>query len=322
MTELYERIQAAGIVPVIAIENAADAPQLGRALCEGGLPCAEITFRTAAAEEAIRSLTAALPHMLVGAGTVLTPKQVDRAAAAGAAFIVSPGLNPRVVRHCQQIGIPVIPGCATPGEVEAALELGLQVVKFFPAEAAGGLAMIKAMAAPYPSLRFLPTGGINEANLNDYLAFDRVLACGGSWMAKTALIREGKFDEIRAKTATAVAKMHGFTIKHVGINAADAPAAAALANTLCAAIGGAPRETEAACFAGLDLFEVMKGGGPGEHGHIALGCNNLRRAAAYLQSRGVAVDEATARYDAAGNPTFLYLQPSFGGFRIHLTLNN
>ncbi len=204
MNEILEKIGKTAIVPVVLLENAKDAKPLARALCDGGLPCAEVTFRTEAAEEGIRVMAEEFPQMLVGAGTVLTTDQADRAISAGAKFIVSPGLNPRVVKHCLEKGITMLPGTATPSDVERAMEFGLDAVKFFPAEAAGGLAMIQAMAAPYINMKFMPTGGINEKNLRSYLDFPRVLACGGSWMVKGELIRAGKFDEIRELTRKAV----------------------------------------------------------------------------------------------------------------------
>lgn len=202
---MYEQIEKTGIIPVVVLDDAKNAEPLAQALCDGGLPCAEVTFRTAAAEESIRIISEKFPDMLVGAGTVLTTEQVDKAVAAGAKFIVSPGLNPKVVKYCIDKGVPIIPGTCNPSDIEAALELGLNVVKFFPAEAAGGLKMIKAMSAPYVGVRFMPTGGINAQNVRDYLAFDKIIACGGSWMVKGALINEGKFDEIRALTAEAAA---------------------------------------------------------------------------------------------------------------------
>ena len=203
--DMYEKFRTIGIVPVVVLDDAKDAVPLGNALCEGGLPCAEVTFRTAAAFDTIKAMKNNFPDMLVGAGTVLTPEQVDRALEAGASFIVSPGLNPRVVAHCLEVGVPIVPGTQTPSEMEQALEFGLEVVKFFPAEPAGGLKMIKAVAAPYTTLKFMPTGGINAQNGRDYLAYDRILACGGSWMVKKDLISAGKFDEIRAMTAEAAA---------------------------------------------------------------------------------------------------------------------
>ncbi len=204
MNEMMQKIWQLGIVPVVVINDAKDAPALAKALCDGGLPCAEVTFRTEAAEESIRVISEQFPDMLVGAGTVLTTEQVDRAVAAGARFIVSPGFNPKVVSYCLEKGVPVIPGCITPSEVEQALELGLTTLKFFPAEPAGGLPMIKAMCAPYTSVNFMPTGGINQNNVKDYLAYNRIVACGGSWMVKDSLIKAGDFAKIEELTREAV----------------------------------------------------------------------------------------------------------------------
>ncbi|MGN0205295.1 MAG: bifunctional 4-hydroxy-2-oxoglutarate aldolase/2-dehydro-3-deoxy-phosphogluconate aldolase [Coprococcus sp.] len=204
MDEVLERIHELGIVPVVVLNDAKDAAPLAKALCDGGLPCAEVTFRTAAAEESIRIMTEQFPEMLVGAGTVLTKEQVDRAVSAGAKFIVSPGLNPEIVKYCVDKGILITPGCANPSDVEQALAYGLDVVKFFPAEPAGGLKMIKAMAAPYVGVKFMPTGGINQNNVRDYLAYDRILACGGSWMVKGELVDAGEFDKIEELTRKAV----------------------------------------------------------------------------------------------------------------------
>ena len=198
MSTIFDQFQKIGIIPVVVLDDAKDAEHLGRALYEGGLPCAEVTFRTAAAAEAIAALTRNFPEMLVGAGTVLTPEQADAAAEAGAKFIVSPGLNPRVVKHCLDKGLPVTPGTQTPSEMLQAMDLGLNVVKFFPAENAGGLSTIKAIAAACTDLKFIPTGGINAKNVRDYLAYDKILACGGSWMVKKDLVRDGKWDELTA----------------------------------------------------------------------------------------------------------------------------
>lgn len=203
MNQVLEQLQKVGIVPVVVIDDAKDAAPLAKALMEGGLPCAEVTFRTAAAEDAIRIMSETYPEMLVGAGTVLKTEQVDRAVAAGAKFIVSPGLNPKIVKYCVEKGIPVTPGTANPSDIEAALEFDLEVVKFFPAEPLGGLKMIKAMAAPYVGVKFMPTGGISASNVREYLAYDRILACGGSWMVKGDLIKAGNFEEIKRLTAEA-----------------------------------------------------------------------------------------------------------------------
>ena len=204
MEDLIKEISAAGVVPVVKLDDAASAVKLAEALRKGGLNCAEITFRTDAAEEAIRLIAEKYPDMLIAAGTVLTAEQADKAMAAGAKFIVSPGLNPDVVRHCKNKGYPIIPGVCTPSEVEKALSLGLKYLKFFPAEAAGGVKMIKAMAAPYTMVRFMPTGGINTANLADYLSSKAVFACGGSWMVPSDKINSGNFAKIEKMTADAV----------------------------------------------------------------------------------------------------------------------
>lgn len=204
MNSVLEKIQELGIVPVVVLEDAKDAKPLAKALCDGGLPCAEVTFRTAAAEECIRIMAEEYPDMLIGAGTVLTTEQVDRAVAAGAKFIVSPGCNPKVVKYCVDKGILITPGCVTPSEIEQALEFGLEVVKFFPAEPSGGLNMIKALAAPYVGLKFMPTGGIGPDNVRDYLAFNKIVACGGSWMVKGDLVKAGDFDKITELTKEAV----------------------------------------------------------------------------------------------------------------------
>ena len=206
MNPVFEQMSRIGIVPVIALEDAGDAAPLAEALLKGGISCAEVTFRTSAAEETIRKMSEEYPEMLVGAGTVLTTGQADRAAAAGAKFIVSPGLNPVTVKHCQEKGIPVIPGIMTPSEIELALSLQLTEVKFFPAEAAGGIQMIKAMSAPYGNVRFMPTGGIGLANMETYLSFQKVFACGGSWMVKKDLIQAGAFDRITELSRQAVQK--------------------------------------------------------------------------------------------------------------------
>ncbi len=204
MSDVFERIRAAGIVPVIKLERASDARPLGKALLEGRLPVAEVTFRTAAAPEAIRLLRTEFPEILVGAGTVLTPAQADAAIAAGAAFAVTPGFNPRVVDHCMARGLPIVPGVNSPSQVELGLERGLGLLKFFPAEISGGVKMLKALHGPYAEVSFVPTGGVEPANLASYLALPYVAAVGGSWMVKDELIAAGRFDQVSALSAEAV----------------------------------------------------------------------------------------------------------------------
>lgn len=209
--DVLPALRAMKLVPVIVIDDAASAVPLANALTQGGLPCAEVTFRTPNALEAIARMAGECPEMLVGAGTVLTPQQAARAREAGVRFIVAPGFNPAVVDYCLERAIPVYPGVCTPTEIEMALGKGLQVLKFFPAEAAGGLAFLKAVAAPYVGVEFMPTGGINLGNLASYLAFTRVVACGGSWMAPTDWIAAKQFERIRAETERAVAAVRSAT---------------------------------------------------------------------------------------------------------------
>ena len=205
---IFEQFSKIGIIPVVVLDDPKDAAPLAKALYENGLPCAEVTFRTAAAEESIKIMTREFPEMLVGAGTVLTKDQADRAINAGAKFIVSPGLNPKIVQYCLDKSMPITPGTQTPSEMEQALELGLKVVKFFPAEPAGGLNMIKAVAAAYVDLKFMPTGGLNANNVRDYLAYKKIIACGGSWMVKKDLITAGEWEKIGAlvKEAAGIVK--------------------------------------------------------------------------------------------------------------------
>ncbi len=203
--EMTAQLRKLRLVPVIVIDDARSAPALGRALAEGGLPCAEVTFRTAGARDALARMASECPEVLAGAGTVLTPAQAKEARDAGAKFIVAPGFSPAVVDYCIENDIPVFPGVATPTEIEAALTRGLTVLKFFPAEPLGGVAYLKAMSAPYGDIEFMPTGGISLQNVGGYLAFSRVVACGGSWMAPSDWIGAGEFERITTEVRRAVA---------------------------------------------------------------------------------------------------------------------
>lgn len=203
--KMNEQLASYGVVPVVVLNDTKDAKPLAEALVEGGLAVAEVTFRTDAAEESIRIMAEAYPEMLVGAGTVLTTEQVDRAVKAGAKFIVSPGFDPEIVDYCIEKNIPVYPGTITPSEVAQAVKRGLTICKFFPAEQFGGVSTIKALAAPYTMVKFMPTGGVSLKNLKDYLECDKIAACGGTWMVKGNLIKEGRFDEIKQMTKEAAA---------------------------------------------------------------------------------------------------------------------
>lgn len=290
MNDILKEIYKIGIVPVIALDNAEDAGPLAQALTDGGLPCAEVTFRTAAAEESIKIMTAEFPEMLVGAGTVLTTEQVDRAVNAGAKFIVSPGLNPEVVKYCVDKNIPVCPGCSNPSDIEQAIALGLDVVKFFPAEAAGGLAMIKAMSAPYVNMKFMPTGGINANNLNEYLAFKKIIACGGSFMVKSDMIKAGQFDKITKLTKEAVDKMLGYEIKGEDIlNMYDA----------CSSDAGASDST-------IKTLNIL--------------VNNVDRAVYHLGKAGCTFNMDTAEYDGDGRLTAIDTENTKDGLKVRLTI--
>lgn len=315
---IFERIENTGIIPVIKISDPATAVPLAQALIKGGLPAAEITFRTPCAAEAISLITHRYPDMLVGAGTVLTVDQAKRAAQAGAAFIVSPGLNPDVVKWCISAGVPVIPGCATPSDIEAAIGLGLDTVKFFPAEAAGGIEMIKALSAPY-NIKFMPTGGINEKNLNAYLSHKRVIACGGSFMVTPELIEEGKFEEISALTRKAVMLMHGFSLAHVGIDAQNAEEAKKNALLLSALFGFEIKELPVSYFAGP--FEIMNQPGSSKNGHLGVGVNSVPRAYEYLKNKGIEFEESGILRDSEGRMFLAFLKEEILGFSLHLCAN-
>ena len=316
MNTVLEKIRKLGIVPVVVLNEAEDAAPVAQALCEGGLPVAEVTFRTEAAEESIRIMKQKFPQMLVGAGTVLTIEQAQRAIDAGAEFIVSPGFNPKVVAYCQEMGVPMTPGCNNPSAIEGALEMGLEVVKFFPAEASGGLKAIKAMAAPYSNIKFMPTGGINEKNINEYLAFPKIIACGGSWMVSGELVKNKEFDKIKELTRQAVMTVLGFELKHVGINCENESEADKAVKAFSYIFGFEKKDGNSSMFAG-SFIEAMKTPYLGEKGHIAIGTNNIERAADYLTVLGVQLDSATEKYKN-GKLIAVYLKDEIAGFAVHL----
>ena len=314
--DVMKELSKIGIVPVIAINDAADAIPMAKALIEGGLPAAEVTFRTPCAAEAIKAMADAFPEMIVGAGTVLTTEQVDRAVAAGAKFIVSPGLNPTTVKYCQEIGVPVCPGTANPSDIELALSLGLKSVKFFPAEAAGGLKYIKSIAAPYGDVTFMPTGGVNEKNLLDYLSFGKILCCGGTWMVPGDAVKAKDWDRVKALTASAVQLMLGLEIAHVGINSADEAEAMDTATKLCKLLGWTMKVGNSSIFAGTGI-EVMKTPFRGTKGHIGIKTNFIERAKAYMERQGFEFDESSANVKD-GQLKAIYFKDEIGGFAIHL----
>jgi 2-dehydro-3-deoxyphosphogluconate aldolase/(4S)-4-hydroxy-2-oxoglutarate aldolase len=315
--EYFTKLQAYGIFPVLKVDSADAAEKVAGALISGGLPIVEVTFRTQAAGEAIRRIHTAFPEMMLGAGTVTRVEQVKLAVDAGAGFIVSPGFNDAVVAYCVEKHIPVLPGCSNPSDIERALAYDLNTVKFFPAESSGGIAAIKAMAAPYATIKFVPTGGINEKNLFDYLSFDRILACGGSWMVPENLIHEEKFVEISALTKAAVRKSLDLSIGHIGINTENQTHAQELAFTFEKMFDITPKESTSSYML-KDFVEIMNGQGKGQFGHIAIATRSLPRARRLFEQMGFLFDENSLKYDSKGRPVAIYLASEIGGFAWHL----
>lgn len=317
MNSVLKKIHDIGIIPVIAFNSVDEAVPLCKALVAGGLPAAEVTFRTACAEECIRKIHDEVPEMLLGAGTVLTCEQADRAMDAGAAFIVSPGFNPEVTKYVISKGGLMMPGTATPGEMEQAMSLGLNTVKFFPAEQNGGVAKLKAVAGPYKTLQWMCTGGVSAKNVNDYLGFDQITAVGGTWMCKADMIKAGEWEKITAMCKEAVDVMLGLELGHIGINSANPEEAAATAGMLAALLNKKNAEGNSSYFVGAKEFEIMKNPGRGTHGHIAVKCNNIDRAVYHLGLRGVEFD-MDSMVNKNGKNIAVYLKGEVGGFAIHL----
>ncbi len=314
--DILQRIHLCGLVPVIKVADASDAVPLCRALLAGGIDIAEITFRSSAAAEAIALVSDALPDMLTGAGTVHNVRQAEEAVEAGAKFVVSPGLNPDVVRYCQRIGVPVLPGVSSPSDLEAALELGLDTVKFFPAENLGGLAAIKAISAAYGDMCFMPTGGINENNLGEYVRNPRILACGGSWMVPDALVAAKDWEGITNLTKKAILRLHQFELAHIGINTGSSEDAEKAARLITTLFGWEYKPGPNSIFNGT-YIEVMRSPYYGAKGHLGIRCNNAARARAYFEKAGFAFHEESARM-VGGTLKTIYFADEIAGFALHL----
>ena len=314
-SELFEFFHALGIVPVVKIDDAEKAENLAGAMVRGGINCAEVTFRTDAAEEAIKRMVKAYPEMVVGAGTVLNPETAERAVKAGASFIVSPGLDEDTVKWCLKHDVPVTPGVCTASEVQKGVNLGLKVLKFFPAESSGGVKMLKDLGGPFPQMKFMTTGGINPDNLADYARASNVLAVGGSWMVKADLINGDKWDEIEALCRDAVTKMQGFELAHFGINASGSDEAALMTQKF-SSFGMVPSETSKGYFMDKSI-EIMAQNGPGTKGHIGYKVNNIARTMAYVKKLGYTINEKSFTYDAKGKVKFFYINEEIGGFAVH-----
>lgn len=315
MKKFQDQLEFTGIIPVIKLEDTSKAVELATALRKGGINAAEVTFRAEGADKVISDMTKAFPNMLVGAGTVLTVEQCDAAIAAGAKFCVAPGLNPKVVKHCLDKGVPFAPGVANGSQIEQAMELGLDFVKFFPAEQAGGLAYIKSVSAPYSNMKFMPTGGVNENNLNTYLGFKKIICCGGSWIVPGNLVKAGDWDGITELCRTAVNKMLDFKIVHVGINCANENEAKDTTSKFAKMLGWEQKVGNSSVFAGTAV-ECMKTPFKGTHGHIAVATNSLRRAVYQLNSMGVETELSAEEIGA--DTKAVYLKGEFSGFAVHL----
>lgn len=315
MSEIMGRLCRMGVVPVVVLEDRKDAVPLAAALSDGGIPCAEVTLRTAAGLDAIEEM-ADDGRVLVGAGSVRTLENCKDALSAGAKFIVSPGLNVKIVEHCLERDIAVLPGCVTPTEIMQAMELGLDTVKFFPAGVYGGLSAMKALSGPFPTMRFVPTGGINAANLGEYLAAPFIAAVGGSWLCAKADVAAGDFGRITRLCREARQTMLGYELAHIGINTADAAASRAVCDAFTAAFDLPVKEGGSSNFV-TPAIEVMNSPYLGTSGHIAIRTNSIMRAAADLEARGCALNWESAKYKN-GRLVAVYLEREIGGFAIHL----
>ncbi len=317
MNEVMQRVYEIGIIPVIAFSSVDEAVPLCKALVAGGLPAAEVTFRTSCAEECIKKIHNEVPEMLLGAGTVLTTDQADRAMAAGATFIVAPGFDPVVTQHVLDKGGLMCPGTSSAGEMQQAMNMGCDVIKFFPAEANGGVSMLKNIGAALKTAKWMCTGGVNAKNVNDYLGYDQIIAVGGTWMCKADKIKAGAWDEITAMCKEAVDVMLGLELGHIGINCADETEAAATAQTLGCLLNKKVVPGNSSIFVGNKEFEIMKKPGRGTHGHIAVKCNNVDRAVYHLGRRGIQFDTASM-VTKNGKNTAIYFADEVAGFAIHL----
>lgn len=317
MSESMHKIFDIGFVPLIVLEDKNDAVPLARALVAGGIPVAEVTFRTSAGRGAIAAMAKEVPEIIVGAGTVHNVLQAEEAVEAGAKFIVTPGFNPDVIRWCLERNIDIIPGCTCPGEIEQAMGMGLKTLKFFPAEAYGGIKTLKALSGPYAGIKFMPTGGVNSDNMLDYLSLPNVAAVGGSWLNPDKLIKAKEWDKITALCKESINKMLGFELLHVGINTRDDDDAKKVATAFGSLFSLQITEFPGAYFAG-SMVEVIKGNFLGSKGHIAIKTNDIERAAAYFKRLGVEFNTETENRDDKGNLITIYFKEEIGGFAIHL----
>ena len=314
MTAL-ERLYNAAVVPVVVLDDAADAVPTAKALLAGGVDVMEITFRTAAAADSITAVAKECPDMFVGAGTVITLEQCKKAVACGAKFIVSPGYDEETVAWCCDNGIPVTPGCVTPTEIMMALKHGLKVLKFFPANVYGGLSAIKSLAGPFGGVKFIPTGGVNAQNLAEFISSPYIHAVGGSWICPKADIAAGNFDKITALCKEARKTLLGFEVAHIGINTPDADAAMDVCKAFNDAFDFNVKQGNSSNFASTGV-EVMKTMFKGANGHIAIRTNKMIPAIAEMERRGYELDMDSVK--DKNNIKAVYFKNEIGGFAVHL----
>ena len=314
--DILQRLSNAAIIPVAVIDDAKDAVSTARALLAGGIDVMEITFRTAAAPYAIKAVADNCPDMLVGAGTVITLEQCQKAVEMGAKFIVAPGFDAKVVKWCIDSGVTITPGCVTSSEFMAAMKMGLNVVKFFPANVYGGLSAMKALSGPFGGIKFIPTGGVNAQNVGEYISAPFIHAVGGSWVCPKTDIAAGNFEKITALCAESRQNLLGYEVAHVGINTENNDMAQEVANAFGAAFNFAAKDGNSSVFASTGI-EVMKSQYLGKQGHLAVRANQIDIAVADLKKKGFQVDMETAKYKG-DRMIAVYLKNEIGGFAIHL----
>ncbi len=309
MKEIFKKIESIGVLPVIKIHNEGDSENLAASLLAGDLPAVEITFRTSAAEKSIRRIRKKFPGILLGAGTILTAEQADSAVSAGADFLVSPGFNPKVAEYCLDKDIPFIPGVDSPSQIEAAMEYGFEVLKFFPSEVLGGVKMLKSLSGPYPDVRFIPTGGVNIANLMDYLSLPQVVACGGSWIAPADMIKEGRFDDIAKLASAAVSTILGFRFSGVSLSPMDGDRAESVMDFFASTFLLAKGESESSYHVG-SMVEIEKNGDP-HRGKMIISVNSLFRTKAFFERKKISFADGL-------NDGEIFLPGPEGGFGIKI----
>lgn len=317
MREQLKTMSEIGLVPLVVLEDVAQAKPFGKALVAGGIPVAEVTFRTDACLDIIRTMKE-IPTLIVGAGTVHSIAQAEAAVEAGATFIVTPAYNPAVVDWCMANGVDIIPGTVSPAEVEAANAKGIFFCKFFPAEAYGGIETLKALAGPFAETRFLPTGGVTIENMRDYLALPNVAAVGGSFMTPANLIRAGDFDGVADVCRASIRQMLGFRLGHIGMYVHDLGEAECLTDAFCRLIDVPKTREDAHFFAGT-FAEICAGSDvTGTVGHISIHTHDMPRALSYFARKGIAIRQEHIQYDANGAVKAAYLEERVGVFAIQL----